>query len=320
MIRNSVSIVIPIKNGMNYLPQVFQALETLDYDSSFEVLCIDSGSRDGSIELVRDYGYTLLEIKPEEFGHGRTRNFGASQSQSEFIVFLTHDAIPAHAQWLSELIRPMRDDARVAGVFSRHRAHYGADPFTCHELDQGFENLKPFPVVEIDDPARYRDDILLRQIYHFFSDNSSALRRSVWETHPLPEVDFAEDQIWANTILEAGFKKAYAHNSVIRHSHAFGPYETMRRSFDESRAFRKLFGYQLCKSRQELFKSAIYLIRRDMGLAIRNGWAFKHPWITLSRLGQAVTKPLGHYLGARAEMSQGWQDHLSRDQWVKQTT
>ena len=41
----------------------------------------------------------MLEIAPEEFGHGRTRNLGAEHTSGELICFLTQDATPS-AGWL----------------------------------------------------------------------------------------------------------------------------------------------------------------------------------------------------------------------------
>lgn len=317
MIENSVSIIIPVKNGMPHLKQVLAAIDMQEYDSAIDVICIDSGSKDGSLDCIAAHDATLIQIAPQDFGHGRTRNFAATQSRAQYLVFLTHDAIPDNPNWLSELIHPMREDANVAGVFSRHIAHHGADPFTKWELAETFDALRSYPVIELDDPQSYYADQSLRQIYHFFSDNASALRRSVWKKFPLPNVQFAEDQIWAKSIIEAGYKKAYAHASVIRHSHSFGPFETLRRSYDESRAFRKLFGYRLITSPGMLFQSILFLMHRDLGNALRHGWIFSHPAKTLSRVFESIAKPLGHYLGAIPKLSARWQSRLSRDSWIR---
>ena len=317
MARDGVTVVIPVKNGLPYFQDVCSALAAQQIDIPFEVLCIDSGSTDGSQALARKHGFHVHEILPAEFGHGRTRNLGVELSGTEFVAFLTHDAIPDDPLWLDRLIRPMRDDPRVAGVFSRHIAHQDADPFVAWELDAHFKGLAEFPIVEITDRAMYDADESLRQVYHFYSDNASAMRRSVWEDIPYPDVQFAEDQIWAKTIVEAGYRKAFAASSVVRHSHTFGPWETLQRSFDESRAFRRLFGYQLSKSLFAVVKSAVYLLNRDIGLAVRNGWWKSYPSKALSRMGEALTRPLGHYLGARDRLP-GWLEmRLSRDDWIR---
>ncbi|MDS9469136.1 glycosyltransferase [Paracoccus sp. MBLB3053] len=314
---DSVSVIIPVKNGLPHFRDVCRELARQDYDAPFEVICIDSGSTDGSDQLALDHGFRLERIDPKTFGHGRTRNLGASLSQADYVAFITHDAIPANERWLSELIAPMRRDERVAGVFSRHIAHEKADPFIAWELEKHFDGLRAFPVVEITDRAEYDGNEGLRQIYHFYSDNASAMPRRIWELHPYPDVQFAEDQIWAKTIVEAGYRKAFAPDSVVRHSHSFGPFETLQRSFDESRAFRKLFGYRLAKGARGVLRSSAYLAKRDMGLAFRQGWWRRHPAKTLSRLAESFARPLGHYLGARDGLPDWLTRRLSRDDWIR---
>lgn len=314
---NSVTVVIPVKNGMPHFAEVCAALDRQEYDAPVDVLCIDSGSRDDSVAVADRYGFRVERIPADEFGHGRTRNLGARLANTEFVAFLTHDAIPADEHWLGALLRPMRDDDKIAGVFSRHVAHENADPFISWELREHFKGLENWPVVEITDRAEYEQNQGLRQVYHFYSDNASALRKSVWEMFPYPDVQFAEDQIWAKTIVEAGWRKAFAQDSIVRHSHSFGPWETLRRSFDESRAFQKLFGYELCDSPKNWLRSSLYLMKRDIGNAMQEGWWRTHPGKTVSRVFESFTRPLGHYLGCRPELPTWVEKRISRDDWIR---
>lgn len=313
----SVTIVIPVKNGLPHFEAVCTALKRQDYDAPWSVLVIDSGSTDGSLDLARGHGFDVLEIDPSTFGHGRTRNLGARTADSEFVAFLTHDAIPNGPGWLAQLVAPLRADPRVAGAFSRHIAHTGADPFTAWELETHFKGLEAYPVVEITDRAAYDADQGLRQVYHYYSDNASVLRKSVWQDIPYPDVQFAEDQIWAQKIVEAGYRKAYASTSVVRHSHAFGPFETLQRSFDESRAFNRLFGYELSPNLGRTLRSALFLMGRDARLAFGRGWWRSHPGKTLSRMAEAVARPFGHYLGCRPRLPAWLERNLSRDDWIR---
>lgn len=316
--QNSVSVLIPLKNGFPYFKDVCEALSKQVYDASFEVICVDSGSTDGSDAFAEKAGHRVLRIPSSEFGHGRTRNFAASHSNAEFLCFLTHDAVPADENWLSELVRPMRADPRVAGVFSRHIAQDDADPFIAWELEQHFKGLAAFPIVEITDRSAYDADVGMQQIFHFYSDNASAMPRSIWQEHPYPDVQFAEDQIWAKRIVEAGYRKAFAENSVVKHSHSFGPIETLQRSFDEARAFRKLFGYVLSPTLKSSLRSSVYLAKRDMRQALSNGWWRSHPLKTVSRLFESITRPLGHYLGARENLPPWVLARISRDDWIRE--
>ena len=74
----------------------------------------------------------------------------------------------------------------------------------------------------------------------FYSDNNSCLRKSVWETLPLPDVVYGEDQLWAREILRNGYKKAYASTAVVRHSHEYGFRETVIRANTEWHFYNQL--------------------------------------------------------------------------------
>jgi rhamnosyltransferase len=174
--------------------------------------------------------------------------------------------------------------------------------------------------MRITDPARYRNDIPYRQQLHFFSDCNACIRRSVWSLYHYPEVDFGEDQAWAERILLAGFAKAYADEAVVLHSHELGIGETLRRAYDESAAYRRLFTYNLCPSPGVLFRQSWNLIRGDLRYARHARlftrapvWTFKAPWLDLARM-------TGYYLGSREQSLPRWlRARLSGDQIKKRT-
>ena len=99
-----VAAVVPVKDGARYLAEVLAALAREAVD---EVLVIDSGSRDGSVEIARGAGVEVLEIAPADFGHGRTRNLGAERTSAEIVAFLTQDATPVPG-WRAALRRGVR--------------------------------------------------------------------------------------------------------------------------------------------------------------------------------------------------------------------
>lgn len=114
------SIVIPVKNGGELLDRVLEKVFEQKTKYEYEVICVDSGSSDNTIEIVKKYPCRLYQIAPQEFGHGKTRNYGASKGTGEFIVFITQDALPANEYWLENLIDAMKVDDEVVGGFGRH--------------------------------------------------------------------------------------------------------------------------------------------------------------------------------------------------------
>ena len=63
--------------------------------AEIEVTVVDSGSTDGTVETAKSYGAKIFRIRPEEFNHGATRNYGADQTDGDLLSFTVQDAIPA---------------------------------------------------------------------------------------------------------------------------------------------------------------------------------------------------------------------------------
>jgi rhamnosyltransferase len=217
----------------------------------------------------------------------------------EYAVLITHDALPENSAWLEAMVFAADSDPEIAGVFGRHLAYPEADIYTKDELIGHFEGLKEFSLVSMGDPVKYWNDQGLRQILHFFSDNNALVRRSVWEKIPYPDVEFAEDQQWAKLIIEAGYKKAYAYEAVVYHSHQYNLLERMKRSFDESYAFKRYFGYTLCPDFGRFFYSWLGLTYLDFKKAWKYGYLPNHMVVVLKRPFDIFMKVLGHYLGGK---------------------
>ncbi len=315
-----VSVVIPVKNGGELFGRVLEAVLNQETPWDFEVLVIDSGSRDGSPEVARSLGARVHTIDPRDFGHGRTRNLGGQLTRGEYLVYITQDAMPATRAWLRDLVEPMERDRRIAGTFGRHLPYPDCSPMTARELYEHFAGFgAEGGVFWIDDPERYQNDTRYRQFLHFFSNNNSCLRRSVWEQIPFPDVDFAEDQLWAKAAIEAGHRKAYVSTACVYHSHDFGIVETFRRAYDEARAFKRYFGYDLMPSSIRLLYLWCRLTQRDWGwvagarLSVLNRlrWWWQVPWRIFARL-------IGHYVGGATGKLPTWMEmRLSRDQGLK---
>lgn len=309
MARFKCSIVIPAKNAILILPQVLDMVRRQRTNWPFETIVIDSGSRDGTVEHLRQHGdIRLIEIPSTEFGHGRTRNLGISVADAEFVAFLTHDAVPFDEDWLANLVRTAELDPQIAGVFGRHVARSDASPFTKKDLAQHFAGLETLPrIVSKDlDEARYKSDQGWRQVLHFYSDNNSLLRKSVWQDIPYPDVEFAEDQLWARAIIEAGYKKAYSSDAVVIHSHDYDVYQQFRRAFDESRNFRKYFGYRLTPNPFHMMEAIVRFSFQAFRERIDPEYGFP-TW--LDRVRRAMSRSAlvaGHCAGANHQALPLW--------------
>ena len=250
-----MDVVIPTYNGLDEVTRVIKALRSQHNAEMLQIHCIDSHSSDGTTQWLgaqQDVALTL--VAQAEFQHGRTRNDGAACGQAPMIAFLTQDAVPAGRDWSGDILKMMHHYPQAAGLFGRHLPYPEHPIWVRQEIETHFDNMLNHPLMLSKDTDRQkwdREDQGWRQLLHFYSDNNSAMRRSVWRDHPYPEVDYGEDQIWARDIIAAGYGKLYAPTAAVYHSHDYTPTQTYARSKTEADFFYRHFGYQLGRGSAE---------------------------------------------------------------------
>ncbi|MFN7003889.1 MAG: glycosyltransferase, partial [Roseinatronobacter sp.] len=243
------SVIVPTLNGGAIYHELLDRLTRQKTDFEFELVVVDSGSRDDTVERTRALPFArVVEIDKSQFQHGRTRNLAAAHAKGEFLLFLTQDALPADNFWLYNFIHSMERFPEAMGAFGAHYAHRDATAFTRMEMRQHFAGFNAHPLLYNKhlDIARWNaPDRGFHQLLHFYSDNNSCMRRSAWEIMPYPEVDYGEDQLWAYDAIKRGWSKLYCPNAIVYHSHDYDYDETLERAEVEAWFFRKYFDYDL---------------------------------------------------------------------------
>ncbi|MGH2959821.1 MAG: glycosyltransferase, partial [Solirubrobacterales bacterium] len=250
-----ISVVIPVLNGAELLDEVLSAVTGQVIDEPFEVLVIDSGSTDGSLEIVAAHaGVRLIEIDKSEFGHGRTRNLGVQNTTGELIAFLTQDATPASEHWLAAYRDAFRLAPNVGAAFGPHLARPGVSPIMArllrdHFAQFGGEDGQPV-LTDADGPI-------------FLSNSNSCIARAAWEKTPFRDIAYAEDQAFGVDILRNGWLKAYVPGAAANHSHDYGMAESFKRYFDEYRGLNDSVGERTEASASKAFEIIAHSVAED---------------------------------------------------------
>lgn len=243
------TIVIPTKNAGIIFDEVLKNIFEQETQYSYEVICVDSGSKDSTLEIIKKYPVKLYEIEPSEYGHGKTRNYGASKGTGEFILFITQDAMPVDKYWLENFINGMKIDPEVVGGFGKHLPYPDCNLFDKRDITMHFDGFgKENTIYYLEDRERYQIEEGYRHLLAYYSDNNSCMRRSIWEKYPYPDVNFAEDQIWARQMIELGYKKLYCPSAMVYHSHNFKLTTYFARYFDEYKGLYELHQFQIASS------------------------------------------------------------------------
>jgi glycosyltransferase involved in cell wall biosynthesis len=91
-----VSTIIPTYNRANLVPEAIDSVLAQTYPH-VEVILIDDGSTDGTLEVLRRYGDRIHVISQPNAGPAAARNRGVMAAQGEMIAFLDSDDL-----WLPE--------------------------------------------------------------------------------------------------------------------------------------------------------------------------------------------------------------------------
>ncbi len=296
-----VTIVIPTKNAGDLLKNVLKSIFSQKTKYEYEVICVDSGSKDNTIDIVKQYSCTLYEIEPIEFGHGRTRNYGASKGSGEYIIFITQDAVPASDKWLDNFIDAMKLDEDIVGGFGIHYPYPDCNLMDKRDLKLHFQGFgEDNTIYYLEDKERYDREEGYRHLLAFFSDNNSCLKRKVWEKYPYDDVDFAEDQIWARKMIELGYKKVYCPFAPVYHSHNYKLLSYVGRYFDEYRSLYKLHGYRIVNKWYKIVPNILRHIKSDYKyiFSIDESIRYKLKWMNHSFWRNHARYYFG-YLGGR---------------------
>ncbi len=226
-----VSIIIPTLNGGARFKQCLEAVKAQRCSRSQQLIVVDSGSSDGTIETAQGAGALVIRIERKDFHHSRTRNYALQHAIHDRVIFMTQDAVPTSADWL-EIISGGLEPEGVAAAYGRHLPHDDADLFAWFETTAGGEFLGDRVLVqELGANDDFRRMPYGRAVRLARCDNVCAIyRRAGLLKVPFPDLVFGEDMAWAKAALSRGMKIKYDPAIQVRHSHNRGPDYRFRRA------------------------------------------------------------------------------------------
>ncbi len=285
-IQPHISIIIPVKNGVHTLKRCLDAIVAQSLISETEIIIIDSGSKDGTLQLIRDYPHDirLYQIPPKDFSHGGTRNYGVSLAKGEFVVMTVQDAWAASDQWLEIMLAHFKRDEKVSAVVGQQVAphHKSVNPHQWYRpvskprfIETYFENPDDYNKLS----GKEKDEIT------FSDDVNTMYRKETLIKYPFEHVEFGEDMLVIKTFLSNRKKVIYDANSSVWHYHFLSKEYTYKVSFTVLYHMYHIFDYTPATN----FKF------KDFLLIIYRNFKFKAPfkWI-LHNMNILITKHKAH--------------------------
>jgi rhamnosyltransferase len=276
------SIILRSFNEGWALRQTLPALAAQNYHH-WELIVIDSGSTDGSIDLLRQAKPRhLVQIRPGEYNPSRVMNHGMDLAGSNYGIFLNADATPQGPDWLGPLITALQD-RQTAAVFGRQLPRPGCQAVYAHDYERCFGARRA---------SAHWD--------HFFSMVSSGLRKDIWAKRGfLEKMQYSEDDEYTRWCRAQGYQVVYCPDSVVLHSHNYTPQQAYKRSFGEARALAAVWTRQAKEInwRRTVLLGWLNDLRRDFLFCVRRRCLTELPHAARVRWNQRCAKLAGFKAG-----------------------
>lgn len=196
------TVVIRCKDEARWLVDCQKGLE-LQSARPTEIIFVDSGSTDGSLELAASFGWSLVKYpKNELFNYSKSLNIGLEQCETEYALLLSAHCLLASVHSVSILLSTASRYG-AAGVFGRQLPTSQSHPVDVRDLLTVFG----------------REQIIYSQ-QPFFHNAFSLIRKDIWLRHRFDEqINGIEDRFWAKSVAAEGHKIIYEPSACVYHEH-----------------------------------------------------------------------------------------------------
>ncbi len=244
-VREMVSVIIPTLNAGDDFFKVLLFLKKQRGVKRTEIIVIDSGSTDRTTAIARQFGCRVIKIKPSEFGHGKTRNLGASLAKGDYFLFTVQDAIPEMDNLLNKIINFMKVNS-LAAASPIQRPRSGASPFSQWQMHNHYDFINPEGGDQIIDGKEIDPQGL-----GFFEKRKNCLIDDVFSIYNKKEfskikfsneIEFAEDALMSMKLLANKKRIGLLASAWVSHSHERDATYHFKRAFVESLALEKILG------------------------------------------------------------------------------
>lgn len=246
-INNRVSVVIPTKNAGAEFRGCLERIRNQHGLKEIEIIVVDSGSTDRTLDIANRYQAKVVNIRPEDFNHGRVRNIGAGEATGDYIIFMSQDVVAAGLNCFYDLIRIMEKDDLIAAASVKQIPRSDADVFACWQLwyyynkvlnltSDHISSLDPKTLGKISPEERRKAS----QIDNIFS----CVKKNVFDSFKFNPLPYAEDLDLGLRLISGGYKIAFFSSVAAIHSHNRDASYYFRRSFVDIKSIAYLLGFE----------------------------------------------------------------------------
>ena len=221
-----LSVVILTYNGARWLTRIVASLVEQALRNGVELLAVDSGSTDGTVEILRNNGFRVFSIPRNKFEFGRVRDYAFSLSSGDIIVTQSQDVIPMDQTYLQALSAPIIDGEA--------------------DVVQGIT----ISSTEIENSFIWHAD---RTIFYFTSEGKCffeknggiglssecmAISRKAWESTGFGQAPYCEDKLIQGKLHSLGYRIVATKHPIAWHNHNYDLFGVVIRCLNEGCGWR----------------------------------------------------------------------------------
>ena len=291
-----VDVIIPVYRPDEKLELLIKKLnaQTVRPTHVFFMQTMTGTEEDGQVKklLQTAENAVITPIEKKDFDHGGTRNQGAALSETEFMLFMTQDAVPTDEFLIERLMGAMSEES-VGTAYARQM------PSDEVGIIEHYTRQFNYPDTDM---KKNKEDLPRLGIKTYFCSNVCAMyRKSVYEEMGgfVLHTIFNEDMIMAAHVINAGYEIAYVAGARVVHAHKYSYRQQFTRNFDlavSQRQYREIFDGVRSES------EGMRLVKDTMKYLLRKGKWYLIPDLIL----QSGFKFLGYRFGKRYDKLPLW--------------
>lgn len=227
-----------------------------------KVLVIDTSSTDETVEIAKRYGFDVEVITKAEFGHGKTRQYALEKVKTEYVIYMTQDAMLYDEHSIKAMIEMLESDKEIGAVYGRQM------PYPHTGAMGSFARLFNYPEQSRINTFEDRKRFGIKAA--FSSDSYCGYRKSLLQkVGGFPKhVNFSEDAYVAGKLLMAGYKTGYCAEAKVYHAHdyslkqEFERYKEIGKFHNQEKWLLEIFGKAEGEGLKFVINEAKYLIKQ----------------------------------------------------------
>ncbi|MBS4983077.1 glycosyltransferase family 2 protein [Hungatella hathewayi] len=205
--KDTISYVIRTKNEAQFLEETCQRIRKQSNQLIHEIVIVDSGSTDNTLNIAEKWADKVICISPEDFTWGLALNKGIEYAKGNYVCLISGHCF-IESDTTMYYAYKFLDNSDYCCIYGKQKGNFKLDKMEVVEL------FSQYPESEIIDSTQSHVPGV--------SNACCLLKKNVWEIYKFDEVtQSAEDALWFHTVLENELKVAYFPQFCVIHGHPF---------------------------------------------------------------------------------------------------